>query len=155
MGDPLSSDLFATLSLISVPRMDSSSAAWSGCDGSSPWCRTWNSHRAIFEYPDIDHIRDRADQDRSDNEAHTRIRRTKRWRNHVPSNVKIRWGLISFTSRLAFKFHCHSSASRSEVNREVSLRFFASFFPERSLNPSRSDRRQRSTCRQAYGEMNS
>jgi hypothetical protein len=51
LGNPLSSDLFVILSLISVAWIDSSSTACSGCDGNSPWCRTWNSHRAVFEHP--------------------------------------------------------------------------------------------------------
>ena len=107
------------------------------------------------EHREMDHIRGRADQDWSGNEAYTRIRRVRQWKNHVPNNVKIRCGLISFASRLAFKFHCHPSASRSEVNRDVSLRFLASFFPERSLNPSQLDHWRRKTIRRAYGEMNS
>jgi hypothetical protein len=81
----------------------------------------------------MDQIRHRTDQDRSCNEAYTRIQGVKRGGNHVPSNVKMRWGLISFASRLAFRFHCHSSASRNEVKRDLFLRFFASFLPERSL----------------------
>ena len=150
----MSNDLFAILSLISVPWMDSSSTACSGCDGSSPRCCAWNSHRAISKHPEMDRIRHGTDQDMSGNEAYTRIRCAGRWINHVPSNVKIRWGLISFTSRLAFKFHCHSSASRNEVNRDVSLRFFASFFPERSLKIPRLSYWQRD-ARRTYGEMNS
>jgi hypothetical protein len=40
LDDPLSSDLFSILSLISVPWMASSSTACSACDGRAPWCRT-------------------------------------------------------------------------------------------------------------------
>ena len=43
-----------------------------------------------YERREVDQIRDGADQDRSCNEAYTRIRRVNLRGNHVPSNVKIR-----------------------------------------------------------------
>ena len=133
LHDPLSIDLFSILSLISVPCIASSSTACSSSEGNAPSCRTWNSHKASFENPGLDQIRHRTDQDMSCNEAYTRIQCVKRLWDHVPSNVKIKWGLISFASRLTFRFHCQSSASRSEVNCDLSFRFFPSFLPDRSL----------------------